>query len=232
MKTALIFKHVPFEGPAAIRQWLERQGLQIEQLHTPDIADWQALELPDWLVIMGGPMSVNDTSELPWLIAEKAFVKRAIDAGTKVLGICLGAQLIANVLGAAVTRNADKEIGWFPISATPAGLAHPLGQLLSAAPTVLHWHGETFAIPAAAIHLAQSEACAHQAFLFGNNALGLQCHLEMGLTQVTRLADACADELATGQRFIQPVETILSKDAPFAASQALLEKLLDTFNRL
>ena len=232
MKQALILKHVPFEGPATIRQWLEQRDLHITQLHTPEIGAWQDLALPDWLVIMGGPMSVNDTAEHPWLVEEMALIKRAIDAGKKVLGICLGAQLIARTLGAEVTRNAEKEIGWFPIKATSGMGEHPIGKFFANFPMVLHWHGDTFAIPDGAEHLAQSVACTNQVFTHGNNVLALQCHLEMARPHVERLCDACADELREGGRFVQPVEKILAPHVPFASSKALLDELLDAFAAL
>lgn len=232
MLHALVLMHVPFEGPAAIRGWLEQHQFQTERLNCPDVSDWNALALPDWLVIMGGPMSVNDTHEHPWLVEEMAFIKRAIDAGKKVLGICLGAQLIARTLGAEVTRNAEKEIGWFPIKATSGMGEHPLGKFFANFPMVLHWHGDTFAIPDGAVHLAQSVACTNQVFLYGNNVLALQCHLEMARPHVERLCDACADELREGGRFVQPVEKILAPHVPFASSKALLDELLDAFAAL
>lgn len=229
MKNALILMHVPFEGPAAIRDWLTRAGFTLRELQCGSDTDWQALDLPDWLVIMGGPMSANDDATLPWLGHEMAFIKRAIDAGKKVLGVCLGAQMIARVLGAAVTRNPAREIGWFPVTSTVAGQHHPLGQVFADAPSVLHWHGETFDIPAGAVHLAQSECCTNQAFLYRQHVLGLQCHLEMGRKHVERLCAACADELAGGGTFVQPASAILATDAPFADNQQRLDRLLDAF---
>jgi GMP synthase-like glutamine amidotransferase len=232
MQQALVFTHVPFEGPAAIRDWLTSKGITSNKLQCDDDIDWQSLILPDWLVIMGGPMSVNDTDSHPWLKSEIAFIRHAIDAGKKVLGICLGGQLIARALGANVTRNSQKEIGWFPVSATTEGSRHPLGKVFSASPSVLHWHGDTFAIPDGAVHLARSEACGNQAFAWQSNVLALQCHLEMGRKHVERLVESCASELAQGGPFIQPAGTILGADAPFEASSALLYEALDCFQAL
>lgn len=229
MKQAYIFMHVPFEGPAAIRDWLAQRHIGIREVQTWTVEDWQALALPDWLFIMGGPMSACDDATYPWLAHEAAYIRRAMDAGKAVVGVCLGAQLIARTLDARVMPNAHREIGWWPVTATAAGRAHPLGELFAAGPAVLHWHGDTFDIPAGAVHLAQSAACANQIFLYGNNVLALQCHLEMRRKHVERLAHFCAAELAAGGPFIQPEAEVLAADAPFAESEALLDVLLERF---
>lgn len=229
MPQATIFMHVPFEGPAAIRDWLSQKGFVIHEVQTWTVANWHSLALPDWLVIMGGPMAAWDDTAYPWLAEEAAFIRRCIDAHKAVLGICLGAQLIARTLGARVWKNAHREIGWWPVTATHAGQTHPLGALFCTSPSVLHWHGDTFDIPAGAVHLAQSEACANQVFAYGDHVLALQCHLEMRRPHVERLAHFCADELATGGPYIQSADKVLDPAAPFAASEALLRQLLDRF---
>jgi GMP synthase-like glutamine amidotransferase len=142
---------------------------------------YKSIQLPDpekvdLLVIMGGPMSVNDESEYPWLIAEKRFIRECIGAGKSVLGICLGSQLIASALGARVYRNQTKEIGWFPVN----GLLSP-GRTTFQFPEsveVFHWHGDTFDLPPGAIHIARSEACENQAFQLGKSVIGIQFHPE------------------------------------------------------
>jgi GMP synthase-like glutamine amidotransferase len=129
------------------------------------------------LIFMGGPMSAND--DLPYLRAELALIEQAAQAGVPILGVCLGSQLIAKALGARVYRNRVKEIGWYPVSWTPAAASDPLFAGLAAPETVFHWHGETFDLPPGAEWLARSEACAHQAFRVGANVYGLQFHLEV-----------------------------------------------------
>src|SRR5205823_5670297 len=139
-------------------------------------------QLPDvssagGLIFMGGPMSVND--DLPYLRQEQGFIAQAIAGGKPVLGICLGAQLIAGTLGARVYRNPVKEIGWYPIRLEDAAADDCLFRELPPEHIVFHWHGETFDLPAAAVPLASSAACRHQAYRVGSNVYGLQFHLEV-----------------------------------------------------
>lgn len=230
MQHATTIMHVPFEGPAIINDWLLQQRIHPTEIRADQQADWKTLALSDWLILMGGPMSVNDTTEHPWLEDEIAFIRRAIDAGKKVLGICLGAQLIARSLGAEVSQG-EKEIGWFPIETTAEAQQHPLGRFFADSPSVLHWHGDRFAIPEGAELLASSRACPHQAFAYGDNVLALQCHLEMDLPQITRLCDACADELAEGGTHVQSRATLLDCAPQLTASRKRLFELLDAFNR-
>ncbi len=185
-------QHVPFEDLGYIESWLLANNYNIT--HTPlfvstDFPDSSEI---DFLIIMGGPMSVNDEADYPWLVAEKAFIRTFIDTGKPVLGICLGAQLIASALGARVYSNQEKEIGWFPIINTatnPACFQFP-PEL-----TVFHWHGETFDLPAAAERLASSEACQNQAFQVGRHTIGLQFHLETTPDSAQNLIAHCRHEL-------------------------------------
>jgi GMP synthase-like glutamine amidotransferase len=147
---------------------------------------------------MGGPMGVYDDAQYPWLAAEKEHIRAAIDAGKAVLGICLGAQLIAASLGAEVLPHTHKEIGWFPVSMTAAGVAHPLFAGINPAMTVFHWHGDRFDIPAGAQHLMSSTGCDNQAFAYGEKVLALQFHLEMDVAAVEGLIGACGRELKQG----------------------------------
>lgn len=217
-------QHVPFEGLASIEPWLQQRGHRISGTR------FYAGELPpaadaiDGLIILGGPMSVNDEQQLPWLIAEKQLVKQMIDAGKPVLGICLGAQMIANVLGARVYPNAHKEIGWFALS---RAAALPDNALLLPEPIiVLHWHGETFDLPENATLLASSAACRHQAFQYANKVIGLQFHLEMTADAVEAIASHCANELTEGA-FIQSAAEILGIDpAHYTRTNALMGNIL------
>jgi GMP synthase-like glutamine amidotransferase len=201
--------HVPFEGPAGIADWAQARG------HGIDVAPLYAGAVPpgpatyDWLVVMGGPMGVADEDAFPWLVPEKQAIRDAVGAGKTVVGICLGAQLIAEVLGGRVYRNAHREIGWMPIELTPEGLESPLVRFLPQSLQVLHWHGDTFDLPPGAVHLARSDACPHQAFLYDGRVLGLQFHLESTPTSVQDLVTQCAEELRPGP-FVQSAERILS----------------------
>lgn len=212
-------QHVPFEGLGCIGPWLNENG------HTVTCTQLFKKEpLPgsrdvDGLIVMGGPMGVTDEAICLWLADEKAFIKAVIDQDKPVLGICLGAQLIAAVLGAPVTQNQHREIGFFECRASvPLALndrdgrsAFPgnLGRLFPETFTAFHWHGDTFAIPAGARHLASSEACNNQAFLYKDNVLALQFHLETTEESLRTLYKHCADEVTDGT-FIQTQEAALA----------------------
>jgi GMP synthase-like glutamine amidotransferase len=156
----------------------------------------------DALVVMGGPMGVHDMHQFPWLAEETTYIRRAIKDGRPVLGICLGAQLIAHVLGAKIYKNTEPEIGWFPIGWTPAAQASPLASHFNETMTVFHWHNDTFDLPPGATHLASSQACRHQAFLYGERVLGLQFHLEMTKEIIEKLL-TLDDTPLPESRFVQ-----------------------------
>jgi GMP synthase-like glutamine amidotransferase len=174
----LVFQHHPLEGLGTIKHWLESQQAAItyhkfynEGRAIPDIDNYDAL------IIMGGPMSVNDEAKHPWIVDEIKTIKRAINNQKKILGICLGAQLIAKSLGAPVGPNPYKEIGLHPISSV-----HGSNNDIFMFPNrlnVIHWHSQTFDIPMNASHIARSEACTNQGFQMGKNIIGLQFHLEL-----------------------------------------------------
>jgi GMP synthase-like glutamine amidotransferase len=203
--------------------WLATAGFEVgctrlfagEALPSPDAVDL--------LVIMGGPMSVNDEAEFPWLVEEKAFIRRVVDAGTPVLGVCLGAQLIAGVLGARVYPNGEKEIGWFPVqgvSADDTAFQFP------SSIEVFHWHGETFDLPEGAVRLAGSTACENQAFQVGRSVIGLQFHLETTPESAAALAANCRDELVPGSYIETEEEILAAGPGIYAAINALAADLL------
>lgn len=219
-------QHVPFEGLGSIEPWARAAGLDIigtklfESVDFPEPADI------DLLVVMGGPMSVNDEDALPWLVAEKAFVRQCVERGTPVLGVCLGAQLLASALGARVYPNHEKEIGWFPIS----GVGDAGGDDRFRFPhevDVFHWHGETFDLPEGAVRLATSAACENQAFQVGRTVIGLQFHLETTPDSAHALVRHCRDELVEG-RYIQPEAALVDvPPARYAWINALMANVLD-----
>jgi GMP synthase (glutamine-hydrolysing) len=172
------FRHVPFEHLGLIAPALESRGIVIESVEL--FRDQPLAALADGaagIVIMGGPMSAND--DLPYIRQELSLIERAAAAGKPVLGICLGAQLIAKALGARVYRQPVKEIGWYPITWTGAAAKDELLAGLSGQETVFHWHGETFDVPAGAEWLASSERSRNQAFRWGTGVYGFQFHLEV-----------------------------------------------------
>ena len=211
----LAFRHVPFEGLGHIQPVLENRGITVQCVDLYRGESSIDGRLPDpkaaaGLIVMGGPMSANDG--LPFVEREIAILREALERRQPVLGVCLGAQLLARAAGARVYANARKEIGWYDVFLTPAGTADPLLDRLHGNQTVFHWHGETFDLPPAATWLAYSEACRHQAFRLGSNAYGLQFHLEVTPAMIAdwQQQDAnCAD--------VRELDGPL--DAGFAAAQ-------------
>lgn len=203
------FQHVPFEGLGSLAPWLDSAGHQITGTRFYEPVELPVLSDIGLLIVMGGPMSANDEAEFPWLIEEKDYIRRAVSAGTPVLGVCLGAQLIASALGCPVFRNTKKEIGWFPINGVVPSIS--TGHEAFRFPPyveVFHWHGETFELPEGAIRLARSDACNNQAFQYGNRVIGLQFHLETTPESASEIVRHCRAELVPEQ-YVQAEETIL-----------------------
>ena len=183
------------------------------------------LESFDFLLIMGGPMSVNDEAQFPWLVDEKKFVAQAVNAGKTIVGVCLGAQLIASVLGSRVYRNSEKEIGWFPVRLTQEGLRSRSFKGFPSEFTAFHWHGETFDIPAGAVRLAESGACANQAFEYDGRVVGLQFHLETDEASAGKLIENCGGEIKPAP-FIQGAGEMMGKRERFEELSRSMETLL------
>jgi len=219
-------QHVPFEGLASIRGWIDRGGHTVgcTRLYAGD--SFPRPDSVDLLIVMGGPMGVYDVDQYPWLKAEKDFLRAVIDAGKRVLGICLGAQLIADVLGARVYPNGQKEIGWFPLTRTAEADSSALGRLLPTEFMAYHWHGDTFELPPDAVHLAQSAVCRHQAYAIGDRILGLQFHLETTPESARELIEHCSDELVDAPT-IQSSDAMLADNARFVELNRLMFALLD-----
>jgi len=231
---AHIFQHAPFEGPGSIAAWLQARGARTGHTHFYVDATLPPLTDVDLLIVLGGPMSVNDGAALPWLLDEKQFIAEAIAAGKPVVGICLGAQQIAAALGSRIYPGLHKEIGWFDIVARPV-MNHEQHLLrLPETTRVFHWHGETFAIPEGATRLAGSIGCANQVFQYGKRVVGLQCHLETTPESARAIVDGCAEELelAQGGRFVQDSASILNeRSGTYEQMNNVMSTLLDFVTR-
>jgi GMP synthase-like glutamine amidotransferase len=220
------FQHVPFEGLGSIELWLKSRSARIsvtkfyEDAYLPKVHDI------DWLIVMGGTMSANDEQTYPWLQTEKKFIAEAIANGKIVLGICLGAQLIASALGAKVYPNQNREIGWFPIELLVQKGNTSLKNIFPSHLEVFHWHGETFDLPAHAVHLARSEGCDNQAFCICERVLGLQFHLEVTRVTAKSLTEQCQSDLVPG-RYIQSATEMLSVPSRFTHINTVMDALLD-----
>jgi GMP synthase-like glutamine amidotransferase len=221
-----VLQHVPFEGLGSIAGWLETKRAVIGYTRFFEDPQLPAPDSIDALIILGGPMSVNDEDQLPWLIEEKKFIRNAVARGIPILGICLGAQMIASAMGALVYRNRDKEIGWFPVRALPA----PAESLpLPKECTVFQWHGETFDLPEGAVHLAQSDGCENQAFQLNRNVVALQFHLEATIDSSSALLENCRDDIVPGS-YIQDEATL--RTVPASAYQNINAVMNNVLNYL
>jgi GMP synthase-like glutamine amidotransferase len=194
VRPILIFRHVACEGPGYLGTFLEARGVAYRVVAVDAGEPVPAAPEAPALVFMGGPMSVNDP--LPWVEAELALIRRAVDAGVPVLGHCLGGQLISKALGAPVGPNPVKEIGWHPVTWAPGPGAAAWRGDLPETQEAFHWHGETFALPAGADLLLSSGHCPHQAYAIGTGVLALQCHVEMLPDMVREWSALYADEVA------------------------------------
>lgn len=220
-------QHVSFENPGTIKDWAEKNHHSISYTYFFDHSFvFPLLKDIDALVIMGGNMNVDEEDIYPWLGKEKELIKAVIDAGKKVIGICLGSQLIAAALGGKVYPNNKKEIGFFPVKFSDSALNHFLFNHFTSPYIVFHWHGDTFDLPGNATLIASSAACKHQAYLVGNAILGLQFHFEINETIIDSMINHDGQELDEAGKYIQ------SKQAIQNAYQHLLKNRKDFFTLL
>lgn len=218
--------HVSHEDLGVVHTWLKDKKHVLTFTRTYKADPFPNLDSFDWLIVLGGPMSVCETQAYPWLTPEKQFIKTCIQAHKKILGICLGAQLIAEVLGSRVTQNPYREIGWFKVERLLAS-SHPFAAVFPDELEVFHWHHDTFEIPKEALPLAKSEACQNQGFLYHEHVIGLQFHLEVTLANVQSWTEQGKDEWKKQGPYIQSREEMTKDITRFERANQTLYRLLD-----
>lgn len=219
-----VLQHVPHEGPGLIANWAKENQHQLkihllfeENAHVPNDSDF--------LIVLGGPMGINDTAEFAWLADERALIKRLSEQNKPIFGVCLGAQQIAATFGSEITVNKEKEVGWFPIKRTSDKLPFFPESL-----HVFHWHQDTFSLPAGATRLFSSEGCLNQAFLYAENIIGLQFHFEMEKAGIETILQI-DEEFITPGKYVQSLAAVKAEDVPEDNKQmleAILDYLIDT----
>jgi len=222
-----VLHHVHLTIKHGISTYLDDSHHDIHHIDVFDKHTYPEIDTVDWLIVMGGPMSANDEAEHPYLIAEKVFIKQVIDAGKTVLGICLGAQLIACALGANVKPNPVSEFGWHIISPTDEIKHSALADIFNQDMVVFHSHSETFDLPDKAIKVASSEACENQGFLYDNRVLALQFHPEITL-QLANLFDEAGHDIWSKSPYYNAPQTRHDANELFNASARLIKTLMQT----
>ncbi len=235
MRRLLVFQHVPHEILGTLDPLLRDAGFRIRYVNfgrNPDAVP--DLDRYHGLIVLGGPMNCDQVTRHRHLATEVAAIQTAIRDGKPVLGICLGAQLLARALGAPVTGNHRKEIGWYDVGPTREGEKDPLFRHFDGHEKIFQWHGDTFAIPHGAVHLAASADCTHQAFRFGQNVYGLQFHLEVDEPMIHRWlrAPVNARELEGLQGVIEPGRIAQETPQFMPRSRALGDAVFGDFIRL
>jgi len=218
--------HVPFEGPGHIAAWAKKKGYSMRYVKIYENDPLPEDEVFDLLLIMGGPMNVYDYHIHPWMEDEVDWVRRKIEDGSKILGICLGAQIIAAAMDAEVLPGNHSEIGWHPLQFLPALGLFRIWKEHPGTRTVFHWHGDTFEIPEKAIRIAGSQAFPHQGFIYDERVLALQFHLEVTKEAVKGMVENCRDDIVPGAH-VQTEKEILLTTKHIEGNNLLLEEILD-----
>lgn len=220
-------QHVPFENSAYIEEWARHKEHALSKTMLFDGESLPLIDKFDWLVIMGGPMNVYEEQKYPWLSHEKRFIAESLIKNKIILGVCLGAQLIADVLGSRVYKNEYKEIGWFKISLTPHASESLLFSSVPKRFPAFHWHSDTFDLPSGCIRIAESNACINQAFEYNGRVLGLQFHLESSNESINQLLENCSEDLGDGM-YVQTPDEIKRGYENIKDSNQIVELLLNS----
>ena len=227
MPKLLVFQHVAHEILGTLDPLIRDSGCRIRYVNfgrsnyeIPELSNY------DGLIVLGGHMNVDQVDEYPYLVPELEAIKKAILLDMPILGICLGSQLLAKALGANVTKNKSKEIGWYDVMVTEEGRADPLLSKFNNVEKLFQWHGDTFEIPEDAVHLATSENCRNQAFRYGNKIYGLQFHLEVDQAMIQRWLVA-----PTNLKELEELKGIIDPDQIRAETPSFINELMSLSDR-
>jgi len=227
-----VLQHSALNTLGTIEEYARTKNYPLESTRFYKTKNLPALDSFDLLIIMGGPMGIYDYAENPWLRDEKEFIKQAIEAEKPVLGICLGAQLLADVLGARVYENEHREMGWFPVKAVRTEENKP--EFLEGLPeeiTVFHWHSRTFDLPEGAVHIFRSEGCKNQGFIYNGRVVALQFHPEVHEERVESMIGRFGREIGEGP-FIQRKEEMVGQEKYLASTKEFMFTVLDRFEKI
>lgn len=223
---AIIIKHASFEGPDYILDIIKKHNFKYKIVNIYENERLPQLNSFDILIIMGGPMGVYEEEKYPWLTKEKGFIKKAIKQNRKILGICLGAQLIAECLEGKVYKNKYSEIGWFPVFLKKDDKNHNILRSLPEKFITFHWHNDTFALPKGAVHFASSSACKNQAFMFGSDIIGLQFHPEIKLKSLKTFINKFQNDIKI-EKYIQEKSKLIPANSILRQNHIIMEKIFD-----
>ncbi len=221
--------HSSGETLGLIESALQEAGLAFREHHLHQGDMLPSAQDVSGLIVMGGPMNVDEVDRYPFLKKETDLIRDTLCVGKPVLGICLGAQLMAKALGEKIFPNGRKEVGWHPIQLTSDAAEDPLFSAFAASPNVLHWHGDTFRIPAGAVHLAQTAVCASQAFRWKQNSYGLQFHFEVTPEMLTSWCDAPSEQQFIAAAGEKPALIKERTPRAFAALEPLAKKFFSDY---
>ncbi|AKB51000.1 Glutamine amidotransferase class-I [Methanosarcina barkeri str. Wiesmoor] len=221
-----VIQHSSINTLGTIEEYAKDKNCRLASTRFYETKSPPELDSFDLLIIMGGSIGVYDYKENPWLRDEKAFIKQAIEAGKPILGICLGAQLLADILGARVYENRHMEMGWFPVRAF-GGENKP--EFLEGLPdeiTVFHWHSRTFDLPVGAVQLFESEGCKNQAFIYNGRIVALQFHPEVNEERILSLIKRFGDGMASGL-FVQKRREMIGQKEYLDATKEFMFLILN-----
>jgi GMP synthase (glutamine-hydrolysing) len=203
--------HASFENPGVIREWIKKKAYELSTTHTYKGESLPELSQFDFLIVMGGPQSALHLDKWPYLKDEIILIQKTIAARKPLLGICLGAQLIAASLGAKAERSPAREIGLFPVETLPHAAEDPVFSQFPTTFSAMHWHNDMPGLPKEARLLAKSAGCPRQAYAIGDRIYGIQCHLEMTQESIAEMLPHCEAEL-TPDHYVESKESLLSYD--------------------